>query len=528
MKLTSIQMVGFRRFLELAEVPIRGKLTALIGPNEAGKSTILKAMTSVDRGSQLDSVDVSLSLPAGQASSARVVLRFAVEPDDKGLKENEYQLRVSADKAASWGNVQGDAQGILERRRPRFLMFDRALRDVSDVTVEALITKTPPFWSQLLLASGQDPKDVHAAIGIPHRIRTLERSWNKKLEDLFAKHWKEQSSVVPQIAIQGGMVHLQWRRASFDTPSSWGSEGLRTYLALVVLVEAQRQKGGERSVILLIDELEQSLHYSAQAEVVNMLQAQQLVRQVIYTTHSAGCLPPDIGRGVIALELVNEDESRVKKRIWDPSTKGGRIPDIGVWPLLMALGAGSLGFLAVRQPVFVEGFSDLIYLPEALRWASGEAELGINFCPGLAHVSGRHEFDIARRGGAVAFLLDGDDGGKEKAKYLERLGIPTAQLVLAPYQAVEDLVEPVVFRAALGRVLGMDLKAGKESNRELLAIYAAYKPSKTALAYEVIEAESKGDVWISDCRQGLKDLLVKLRGILSNSGGEGVTLPQKP
>lgn len=368
-------MVGFRRFREPADVPIRGKLTALIGPNEAGKSTVLKAMTSVDRGSQLDAVDVSLGLPAGQPSGTRVVLRFAVEPDDKGLKDDEYQLRVSADRSISWGSVQGEVQSILEKRRPRFLSFDRALRDVSDVSVEMLSAKTPPFWSHLLLASGQEPKEVAAAVGNPHRIRTLERSWNARLEHLFAKHWKDQSSVVPQIAIQGGTVHLLWRRASFDTPSSWGSEGLRTYLALVVLVEAQRQREGDRPVILLIDELEQSLHYSAQAEVVNMLQEQKLVRQVIYTTHSAGCLPEDIGRGVVALEFVNENESRVKKRIWDPSTKGGRAPDIGVWPLLMALGAGSLGFLAVRSPVFVEGFSDLIYLPEALRWPLGRPSL---------------------------------------------------------------------------------------------------------------------------------------------------------
>lgn len=520
-------MVGFRRFREPVDVPIRGKLTALIGPNEAGKSTVLKAMTTVDRGQPIDASDVSLS----SSSATKVEMRFVAEPDDKGLK-GDYLLRVSADRAVSWGSVPGDVHSILEKRRPRFLMFDRGLRDVSDVAVEMLNAnaKTPPFWSQLLHATGQDPKEVSAVVGNPHRIKTLERSWNKRLEDMFAKHWREQSTVVPQVAIQGGIVHLLWKRASFDTPSSWGSEGLRTYLALVVLVEAQQQRDGDRPVIMLIDEIEQSLHYSAQAEVVNMLQEQKLVRQVIYTTHSAGCLPADIGRGVVALELVNENESRVKRRIWDPSTKGCRAPDIGVWPLLMALGAGSLGFLAVRSPVFVEGFSDLIYLPEALRWASGEAELGINFYPGLAQVSERHEFDLARRGKCVAFLLDGDDAGKKKAEYLEeKRGIPKAQLVLAPYQVAEDLVEPGVFRAALGRVLGMELKARSQSNGELLAMYASLKPSKAALAYEVIEASEAGaEVWRSDCRQGLKDLLAKLRGILSNGGGEGVAQPSQP
>jgi hypothetical protein len=524
MKLTSIQMVGFRRFRELAEIPVRGKLTALIGPNEAGKSTVLKALTTVDRGGPIDVHDVSNGLAPDRA---KVELRFAAELDDNGLG-GDYQLRVSADKAVSWGKVPGDIHSLLERRRPRLLSFDRSLRDVSDVAVDMLNSKTPPFWSQLLVATQQDPRELSAAVGAPHKIQTLQDSWNKKLKALFEKHWKKQSSAIPQVTIQGGIVHLLWSRGGQHTPSSWGSEGLRTYLALVVLLEAQRQRDGDRPVILLIDELEQSLHYSAQAEVVNMLQAQQLVRQVIYSTHSAGCLPSDVGRGVVALEFVNENESCVKKRIWDPSAKGGRDPDIGVWPLLMALGAGSLGFLAVRSPVFVEGFSDLIYLPEALRWASGEAELGIDFYPGLSQVSERHEFDLARRGKGVAFLLDGDAGGKERAEYMGSLGIPNEQLVLAPYEAVEDLVEPEVFREALGRVLQIELKAGNQSNRELLAMYASRKPSKAALAYEVIEAESKGEVWRSDCRQGLKDLLAKLRGILSNGGGEGVAQPSQP
>jgi hypothetical protein len=515
MKLKAIHMVGFRRFLEPADIPIRSKLTALIGPNEAGKSTVLKAMMLAEQNRPIDSADVALGLFPHHTDRAKVTLRFEAEADDDALK-GDYHLRVSSSKAPSWGTHSGEQQSGLEKRRPRFLLFERALREAADIGIDGLHNSPPPFWRQLYTAIEQDPRALAAANGQAHIIRTIERAWNARLERLFRGRWAEQSSVYPQVVMQGNGIQFQWRRGDSDTPGHWGSEGLRTYWALVLFLEAQRVREGERPVILLVDELEQSLHYSAQAEVVRMLQEQKLVKQVIYTTHSAGCLPGDIGRGVVALEAVSENESRVKKRIWNPSTKGDRNPDLGAWPLLMALGAGPLGFLAIRRPVFVEGFTDLIYLPEALRWASGEEELDIDFYPGLAQACERHELDIARRGRRVAFLLDGDEGGRGKAKHLEEvLRVAKDQLVEAPYQTVEDLIEAAVFREVLGGLLGVVLPVGSETNGQLMAKHKAERPSKEALAYDILErAESGGSVWREDCRESLRQLLDQIRRIV--------------
>jgi predicted ATP-dependent endonuclease of OLD family len=57
-------------------------------------------------------------------------------------------------------------------------------------------------------------------------------------------------------------------------------------------------RSSEHVPILLLDEIETHLHYDAQADLAQMLAKQEIVAKVIYTTHSMGCLPEDLGTGV--------------------------------------------------------------------------------------------------------------------------------------------------------------------------------------------------------------------------------------
>lgn len=49
MKLMSITLKGYKRFEQRTEIDVAGNVIALVGPNEAGKSSILDAMLSFDR-----------------------------------------------------------------------------------------------------------------------------------------------------------------------------------------------------------------------------------------------------------------------------------------------------------------------------------------------------------------------------------------------------------------------------------------------------------------------------------------------
>lgn len=85
--------------------------------------------------------------------------------------------------------------------------------------------------------------------------------------------------------------------------------------------------------VLLIDEAETHLHFDAQADLVSVLLKSVDAEQVLYSTHSPGCLPSDLGTGIRLVTRDPEDAaSLIKSDFW-----AGQEP--GFAPLLFAMGA---------------------------------------------------------------------------------------------------------------------------------------------------------------------------------------------
>src|SRR5260370_19152141 len=100
------------------------------------------------------------------------------------------------------------------------------------------------------------------------------------------------------------------------------------------------------------------------------LMNQRIARQVIYATHSVGCLPPDIGCGIrVLLGEKDAERSRIANSYWSVNPTGDE--KVGYTPLLFAMGAQLLALTIPRFGVIVEGPSDAILLPSLLREAAG-------------------------------------------------------------------------------------------------------------------------------------------------------------
>ena len=141
--------------------------------------------------------------------------------------------------------------------------------------------------------------------------------------------------------------------ASF--PIAERSDGLRSFVSLVAFSARIRR---DPKPILLVDEAETHLHYDAQADLVRVFALQTIAAQVIYTTHSAGCLPEDLGTGVRVLApSVAPDRTEIRNAFW---AGGG-----GFSPLLLGMGASVLAFSAARFAVICEGGADLFPAPIA-------------------------------------------------------------------------------------------------------------------------------------------------------------------
>ncbi|GAA4597949.1 hypothetical protein GCM10023194_74190 [Planotetraspora phitsanulokensis] len=227
------------------------------------------------------------------------------------------------------------------------------------------------------------------------------------------------------------------------TAISERSEGLRVFVALLCFVLI---KDPDVPPILLIDEAETHLHYDAQADLVDVLLKQDKVKQIFYTTHSPGCLPPDLGTGVRFVAPNGRDSSVLSNSFWSSNQPGFS-------PLLFAMGAGAAAFSVCRRAVLAEGPSDMILLPSLIRLATGLQSLGYQVAPGL---SGLHnpEFEIDAVASRIAFLVDGDKAGLNYKKQLISLGIPEDRVANLPTgQAIEDLLDRESYISAVETLL---------------------------------------------------------------------------
>ena len=191
------------------------------------------------------------------------------------------------------------------------------------------------------------------------------------------------------IDIQGNQLQVWPYNVAAETHSrvEERSEGLRSFLSLLAFTTRYSRN---QKPILLIDEAEMHLHYAAQAELVEVFTREELAAQIIYTTHSAGCLPDDLGSAVRVVETTGPETSTTRDGFWADRQSGFS-------PLLLSMGASALAFTPTRAAVMAEGPSDALLLPQLFRVAlelPRHEPLGFQVAPGIAWVPDEELFQM--------------------------------------------------------------------------------------------------------------------------------------
>jgi predicted ATP-dependent endonuclease of OLD family len=340
----------------------------------------------------------------------------------------------SADPAVS-------AIKVLQPLLPHFAIFGEEDRDLATVySVDDLSSHVPPALQGVLTIADLDITDFLAAAssGSGPKMHTLEAKANILLEKRFKEAW-QQSGVHIALKLSAGLleVHVVNEGVEF-TSFDERSDGLRQFVALQAFAMKKRLS----NPVLLIDEAEQRLHYDGQADLMQMLARQSLASKVIISTHSAGCLPEDLGNGVRLISYATDDRttSEISNKFWK-----SREP--GILPILIGMGAGSLAFFPTRQAVIVEGPSDILLLPTLFRAALNVPTLGYQFVPGLSEACSLAQEVLANSGSSVTYLVDGDPGGLKLRSSLIQRGVNANRiysLATADGNAVEleDFIAP--------------------------------------------------------------------------------------
>ena len=460
MKLIWFEIEGYKRFFQKSKVNVDGKLVAIVGPNEAGKTSLLRCLHHLQTDDAFNAVGGSQELSRGKqvaddaiiaewtfaleetdyerlaeipnAESVRWYaiqkqangkyihqltpvpdrpladrlkavgdLRTVVEAEQRASEQTDEQedavdgplpteelvqalntdettlpkltrecLRAVGDAFAKDSDATRSELGgrLLElheaeslpppsarildhlwKEKPPILFFDQADRDLkSEYDIKKYffenLKSRPPTRKQpipialrnLCSCSRLELDQLYEAQLNDDRgkVRTLLEEAEESMNSLLTEAWT-QSTLRLSLELDQYRLQILLKSEKGDyVKVVERSEGLRQFLALILFLS--KRAGQTIKPIVLIDEAEVHLHYDAQADLVQTLARQDLAAKVIYTTHSAGCLPEDLGSGV-RMVATDEPHSTIENWFWNTDRPGFS-------PLLFAMGQGNRTF----------------------------------------------------------------------------------------------------------------------------------------------------------------------------------------
>lgn len=428
------------------------------------------------------------------------------------------------------------AKEILLKRLPKFLKFtvdDRSLSSEYNVhnffmdkqQKNRATPEIPQSVQNLAEACKLDLKSLFDAIGVQDqgKIESLLDDANENLKELMRVSWS-QSTVTVRFRLNHNTLHiLVGNRAEQFVQIAARSEGMRQFIALLMFLS--KESILDVKPILLIDEIEQHLHYDAQADLVQMLARQDVASKTIYTTHSIGCLPEDLGNGVRLVEQTESSHSVINNWFWDSDVPGFS-------SLLFGMGASTLAFIPVRHAVVTEGAADLLLLPTMFREASNKLFLGFQVAPGLSKASDNDLALLDREALRTIYLTDGDEAGNKIRNKIIRAGIPVERVLQLPRisgeeTVIEDYLSDEIYAHAvnleLDRSHGMAFRVSPDDiatpNRpRALAVWCESRnirePRKRAVAYHVLESVHDFQFLRADTKDELARLLTEINELL--------------
>ncbi|MEL6687898.1 MAG: AAA family ATPase [Pseudomonadota bacterium] len=194
------------------------------------------------------------------------------------------------------------------------------------------------------------------------------------------------------------------------------SDGYKRFISLQTFLMLNKSSS---EIILLMDELEQHLHYDAQADLISALSEDTEIQQVIYSTHSVGSLPPDLGNGVRLVKWDDEkrENSTVVNKFWANDDAEG------FDPLLYGMGATTMAFFPTKRVVFAEGATEMLLLPTLFQEALDLKVLPFQVVHGLSNMNDSSLQLAGNKVSGAFFIVDGDGGGETIKKNLVGAGV---------------------------------------------------------------------------------------------------------
>lgn len=608
MRLYNVSLQGFRRFETHQNFNVSGKLTAVVGPNEAGKTSLLKAISYFSDHRPIDGEDIT------NLSTEDTVLKLSFfldqhDLDDAALSQPSWLDLVKRADGQIKYNVRPTPPRDCEKRKNTAVIISKLLKtkrvisrliEITDVdqeefarirdvlggivvnlfeqdiriignVIESLENESEsldykiiedlrdslkqliefesshnPLQEAVSILAKNVPKildftDEYRQINLPYNLSSYKHedvskridpstplaeilrlsemdidalkaasvngneavkagllaSANNKLEVVSRLAWSQSDAALNLSVNNSRLTVLVKNEKDFEISDQFSdfksrSDGYKQFIALQIFTFLKKGAGA----ILLIDEIDQHLHYDAQADLIQILQNEENIGSVIYTTHSAGSLPEDMGTGVRMVRWVDENKKRseIVNKFW------GAESGAGFKPILFGMGAATLAFFPTRRALIGEGATEMLLLPALLREALDRRNLDFQIVHGLSHIqpTGLPMLDV--NGGRVSFITDNDTGGNALRTSLTNAGVNADRIfsvgdIRSDVISIEDVISSDVWLKAVNRYIEMygpsrgvnNLLESVPEYGRIAALPPAIKKEKVAFAYNILE-----------------------------------------
>jgi putative AbiEii toxin of type IV toxin-antitoxin system len=493
MKLASVSVTNYRSIRSAKKLPIND-LTILIGPNNEGKSNILRALTTSltvvasfgSQGSRLHRsriqglprvreelydwardfpIDLQVDKPDGES---KFVLEFELLPDEvedfrKEVKSNlngRLPIEVTLGRRDPGFRVvkRGPGGTALSKKADAIGQFVAGRISVEHIPAvrtaqEAERVVRQIVQRELLTVDVRDQLE-DALDEIKRKQAPVLRALSEDLQETLSEFLDDVTDV--DVRLSHADLAESFRRSvevvvDDGTPTELRhkGDGVQSLAALSLLRHAWQRSSGGRQLVLAIEEPESHLHPRAIQRLRLVLQELSEKHQVIMTTHC----PLFVDRyNVRSNVLVSDNQAR---------------PSSDVAEIRAILGVRASDNLTNAELVLlVEGDEDkltigaiLAHESSRLSGALEQGVLAIESMGGASNLS--YELDRARDAICIPHvLLDDDTAGRDaadKARAAGQLADADLNLTTCAGKAnaeLEDLLNPQCYEAVLGTTFG--------------------------------------------------------------------------
>lgn len=303
MILSNIIVTAFKSIQSLT-LPLDSKITVLIGPNESGKTNILKSIESIKPELPLSleqTCQFSASYPEGKPPQIGLEFDHINRKEQAALGKIHEALRHS-ESLTLWRMgpdakdyriqlndkfIAMDNPKVLFGNLPKILYFDKINVVKDRIDIDSLIKGTNDVLTELNLLKIGGIQNPRVIFEDSTRGRRAAEEASREITRRVQEVWSQEPTLEIKLRVNGRLMYLDFSDATtvYDTPKT-RSPGFLWYLSFYINFIATISESDSNSYLFLLDEPGVHLHPSGQKDLTSLLENISVRNQLVYTTHS--------------------------------------------------------------------------------------------------------------------------------------------------------------------------------------------------------------------------------------------------